>query len=68
MSLLLLLNTPEPSGLAPPANEVLRIRFIYDLIFRGEIREEDNSFLNAGQDDENQKIVKAKLIRITEAI
>jgi hypothetical protein len=68
MGLLLLLNTPAPSGIAPPVSEVLRIRFIYDLIFRGEIREEDNSFLNAGQDDENQKIVKAKLIRITEAI
>ena len=66
MGLMLLMDSP--SDLAPPASEVLRIRFIYDLIFRGEIREEDNSFLNAGQDDENQKIVKAKLIRITEAI
>jgi hypothetical protein len=66
MGLMLLMDSP--SALAPPASEVVRIRFIYDLIFRGEIREEDNSFLNAGQDDENQKIVKAKLIRITEAI
>jgi hypothetical protein len=63
MGLMLLMDSP--SSLAPPAIEVLRIRFIYDLVYRGELREEDQSFLGAN----NKQIVKqAKIIRIMEAV
>jgi hypothetical protein len=63
MGLLLLMDSP--SSIAPPASEVLRIRFIYDLVYRGELREEDQSFLGVN----NKQIVKqAKIIRIMEAV
>jgi len=63
MGLLLLMDSP--SALAPPASEVLRIRFIYDLVYRGELREEDQSLLDAAV----KQIVKtAKIIRIMEAV
>jgi hypothetical protein len=63
MSLLLLMDSP--SALAPPASEVLRIRFLYDLIYRGELREEDQSFLDA---QFKQTVRRAKIIRIMEAV
>jgi len=63
MSLLLLMDSP--SSLAPTASEVLRIRFIYDLVYRGELREEDQSFLDATF---KQIVKRAKIIRIMEAV
>ena len=65
MGLLLLMDSP--SALAPPASEVLRIRFLYDLIYRGELREEDQSFLSAN-DKQPVKLRRAKIIRIMEAV
>jgi hypothetical protein len=63
MGLMLLMDSP--SSLAPPASEVLRIRFLYDLVYRGELREEDQSFL----DPQFKQIVRrAKIIRIMEAV
>jgi hypothetical protein len=63
MGLLLLMDSPSAFG--PTKSEVLRIRFIYDLIYRGELREEDQSFLG----EEFKQIVKrAKIIRIMEAV
>jgi hypothetical protein len=64
MSLLLLFNDSD-SGLAPPASEVLRIRFLYDLVYRGELREEDRTFLGA---NDKQTVKRAKIIRIMEAV
>ena len=69
MSLLLVLGSLEE----PEPSPIVRVRFLYDLIFRGEIREEDTSFLspsiwNVGPSILEQKITKAKLIRITEVV
>jgi len=63
MSLLLLLNTPAPSG--SQKNEILLARFMYDLVFRGELREEDCTFVHASN---SKTITQAKIIRIMEAV
>jgi hypothetical protein len=63
MGLLLLLNTPAPSG--SQKSEVLIARFMYDLVFRGELREEDRTFVHAS---ESTTITQAKIIRIMEAV
>jgi hypothetical protein len=65
MSLLLLLNTPAPSGGGSQTKEILLARFMYDLVFRGELREEDQSFLGA---NDKQTVKRAKIIRIMEAV
>ena len=65
MSLLLLLNTPAPSGGGSQKNEILLARFMYDLVFRGELREEDRTFVHASN---NKTITQAKIIRIMEAV
>lgn len=72
MSLLLVLGSPEQPQ-AASGTTLQATRFIYDLVFRGEIREEDTSFLspsiwNLGPSILEQKITKAKLIRITEVV
>jgi hypothetical protein len=63
MGLLLLMDSPSAFG--PPASEVLRIRFLYDLVYRGELREEDQSFLDV---QVKQIVKRAKIIRIMEAV
>jgi hypothetical protein len=66
MGLLLLMDSPSSlDPPAPPASEVLRIRFLYDLVYRGELREEDQSFLGA---NDKQTVKRAKIIRIMEAV
>ena len=65
MSLLLLLNTPASSGGGSQKSEVLIARFMYDLVFRGELREEDRTFVHAS---DSTTITRAKIIRITEAV
>jgi len=62
---LMLLLMDSPSSLAPPASEVLRIRFLYDLVYRGELREDDRTFLGA---NDKQTVKRAKIIRIMEAV
>jgi hypothetical protein len=63
MGLLLLLNTPASGG--SQKSEVLLARFMYDLVFRGELREEDRTFVHAS---DSTTITRAKIIRITEAV
>jgi len=64
MGLLLLLNTPAPGG-GSQKSEVLIARFMYDLVFRGELREEDRTFVHAS---DSTTITQAKIIRIMEAV
>jgi len=66
MGLLLLMNSPL--SVAPPASEVLRIRFLYDLVYRGELREEDSAFLQTVGASNEQIVKQAKIIRIMEAV
>jgi len=63
MALLLLMNSPSEFG--PTASEVSRIRFLYDLVYRGEFREDDRTFLGA---NDKQTVKRAKIIRIMEAV
>jgi hypothetical protein len=63
MGLLLLMDSPSAFG--PTKSEVLLNRFIFDLIYRGELREEDQSFLGA---NDKQTVKRAKIIRIMEAV
>ena len=63
MGLLLLMDSP--SDLAPTKSEVLLKRFIFDLVYRGDLREEDQSFLGA---NDKQTVKRAKIIRIMETV
>ena len=63
MGLLLLMNTPSGGG--SQTKEILLARFMYDLVFRGELREEDRTFVHAS---DNTTITQAKIIRIMEAV
>jgi hypothetical protein len=63
MGLLLLMDSPSAFG--PTKSELLLNRFIFDLVYRGELREEDQSFLDAQY---KQTVKRAKIIRIMEAV
>jgi hypothetical protein len=58
------MNTTAPSG-GSQKSEVLIARFMYDLIFRGELREEDRTFVH---ESDSKTITQAKIIRIMEAV
>ena len=49
----------------PVKTQLVQVRFFYDLVFRGEIEEEDLTFLGANN---KQTIKQAKIIRIMEAV
>jgi hypothetical protein len=63
MALLLLMDSPSAFG--PTQSQVLLNRFIFDLVYRGELREDDQSFLGA---NDKQTVKRAKIIRIMEAV
>lgn len=63
MGLLLLMDSPSAFG--PTKSEALLNRFIFDLVYRGDLREEDQSFLGA---NDKQTVKRAKIIRIMEAV
>ena len=63
MGLLLLMDSPSAFG--PTKSEVLLNRFIFDLVYRGDLREEDQSFLGA---NDKLTVKRAKIIRIMEAV
>jgi hypothetical protein len=69
MSLLLLFDTPTSA--APPIEppeELLANRFLYDLIFRGELREDDLACLKVVGANITDSIRQIKIIRITELL
>ena len=68
MSLLLLMDSPSSLAPPPPASEVLSIRFLYDLVYRGELEEEDLAFLQTVGANTEQIVKQAKIIRIMEAV
>jgi hypothetical protein len=69
MSLLLLFDTPTSAAPPPePEVELLPVRFVYDLVYRGELEEEDLAFLQTVGASNQQIVKQAKIIRIMEAV
>jgi hypothetical protein len=70
MGFLLLIDDSGGSTTPPPEPEVelLPVRFVYDLVYRGELREEDSAFLQTVGASNEQIVKQAKIIRIMEAV